>query len=129
MAKNEPGKAACNPKINLQRLFNDLDRDQNEMDKILSLFKNDVLRLLKDIELAVKTGRMAEAATFLHTLRGQCGLIDMNRVNDIALELEVFTANNQLSKVEQLLPKLSREVGKLLSEMQIIRIIDKSALQ
>ena len=123
LVKDEPDKVtACKPKINLQRLFNDLDRDQHEMDKILSLFEDDVLRVLKDIELAVKTGRMAEASAFLHTLRGQCGLIDMNSVNEIAQELEVLTGNNQPSKVEQLLPKLSRELRESLNEIQLIRI-------
>jgi HPt (histidine-containing phosphotransfer) domain-containing protein len=64
---------------------------------------------------------MAVAATFLHTLRGQCGLVDMHTANEIALELEIHAANKQSSKVEQLLPRLSQELRESLGEMQIIQ--------
>lgn len=112
------------PKINIQRLFNDLNRNRYEMENILSLFEEDVLRLLKEIELTVKAGRLAETCVLLHTLGGQCGLVDMHSVNEIIQELEVLTANDQSSKVEQLFPALSREVRESLSEMQKIRIKD-----
>jgi HPt (histidine-containing phosphotransfer) domain-containing protein len=115
--KEGAGKAMTGkPKVNLQRLFNDPARDQEERENILSLFKEDALRLLKEIELAVKAGRMTETSLFLHTLRGQCGLVEMDAVDEIAQEAEVLAANNQLSKVEQMLPKLSREVRESLSE-------------
>jgi CheY-like chemotaxis protein len=116
---------ADNPKVNLQRLFKDLDKNQDDMEKILSLFEKDLLRLLKDIELAIKVDRMAEASILLHSLQGQCGLVDMYSVNDIAQQLEILTANNQSSKVEQILPALGREVREALSEMQIIRIVSQ----
>jgi PAS domain S-box-containing protein len=112
---------AGRPKVNIQRLFADLDKSDDKMEKILTLFEEDALRLLKDIELAVKTGHMAVAATFLHTLRGQCGLVDMHTANEIALELEIHAANKQSSKVEQLLPRLSQELRESLGEMQIIQ--------
>jgi two-component system sensor histidine kinase/response regulator len=116
---------AGKPKVNLQRLFRDLDKSQNDMEKILSLFEGDLLRLLKEIELAAKAGRLAEASILLHSLQGQCVLVDMYFVNEIAQELEILAANNQSSKVEHILPALSREIREALSEMQVIRIVNQ----
>ncbi|OQP60099.1 hypothetical protein A3860_34790 [Niastella vici] len=114
-------------KVNLQKLFSDFGRNQDEMENILSLFEKDVLRLLKEIELAVKAAQMAETSVLLHTLGGQCGLVDMHTVNEIAQELEVLAANDESSKVEQLLPALYREVRESLSEMQKIRITNQES--
>lgn len=105
------------PKVNLQRLFDDFNEDCPRTRKILALFKEDAFRLLKEIEIAVKTRRVACIRPHLHTLKGQCGLVDMYAVYDIVLELEQLVFTKQFTKIEQVLPRLSQELTEALNEI------------
>lgn len=98
------------PLVSLDTLLENLDNDYEVLESILEKFDSTVLTYMTSIEVSAKKGNAAEIVSLSHTLKGQCMIVEMERVVKLANQIETLAAKNELNAVKQLIPALKSEL-------------------
>lgn len=92
--------------ISLVTLMENLEGDISLVKQVLNDFSSSAKRQLEAIEVFVDSGDAKAAGQKAHSLKGQCMLVEMNSVIDLAALIEEYAANNELELIKALLPQL-----------------------
>ena len=125
MNKNNTTTALPNdnkPLVSLNTLLDNLDNDHEILESILENFDSTVMAYMTSIEANAKTGNAAEIASLSHTLRGQCMIVEMERVIKLASQIETLSVKNSLTEVKPLIPALRSELENGLKALKEERV-------
>ena len=108
--------------VNLTTLLENLDGDIEILESILEKFEPIVLKHMQAIETNAANGNTAEIILPAHTIKGQCMHVEMQRVIELATQIEHLAKENSLSDILPLIPVLKSELIEGLEALQNARM-------
>lgn len=114
--------AESKPLVNLETILENLDWDYEVLESILEKFDSTVIAYMTSIETNAKKGSVSEISSLAHTLKGQCMIVEMERVVKLAEQIETLAMKNALAEINQLVPALKSELQKGLKALKEARV-------
>lgn len=108
--------------VSLNTLVDNLEGDDEMLESILGKFDGTVMAQMNAIEINAKKGKASEIISMSHTLKGQCMLVEMERVVKLADKIEILAMKNALTEVNKLIPTLKSELQNGLIALKEARI-------
>ena len=113
--------AETSPLVSLDTLYENLDGDYEAIENILEKFEATVLADLHAMEESAKKGEIPVICSLAHTVKGQCMLVEMTEVVQLAEQIEEFNSEKVITKTTDLIPILKFELQKGLSALKKAR--------
>ncbi len=110
------------PLVNLDTILENLDWDYEVLESILEKFDSTVIAYMTSIETNAKKGNVSEIISLAHTLKGQCMIVEMERVVRLAEQIETLAMKNALAEINQLVPALKSELQSGLKALKEARV-------
>lgn len=108
--------------ICLDTLLENMEGDHEMLESILEKFDVTVMEQMNAIEMNAKKGKAVEIISLSHTLKGQCLLVEMERVVKLADKIEILAMKNEIAELNKLIPVLKYELQKGLLTLKEARI-------
>jgi len=111
-----------NKLVSLDTLIENLDGDSEVIESILGKFDSTVIVIMNAIEMNAKKGNLSEIISLSPTLKGQCMLVEMERVVRLADQMEILAIKKATTELNQLISVLKAELLDGLKALKKARI-------
>mgnify|MGYP002338727415 CR=1 FL=1 len=100
-----------------------LDNDATLLQEILEQLVQEMPQRLEGIKNSLQNGDVQSAYRYAHSIKGMAGTISAPRLQDAAFRMESMGATGGLSRMQELMPELEKELQTLQQVLE--RYLDK----
>jgi len=103
---------------NLADLLTRVDNDQELLQDLLGIFKEEFPRIKQSLQASVAAGDLKSVTSLSHALRGMLANIGGERTSAAAARLEELASTSQKCSLQEALEALEDEAASLLSQLE-----------